>query len=82
MASKQVTVHKHYSVMEAAMVAFCLVLGLSTSARPLYAYADPGTGLMAIQIFGATFAGFLFLIRKRLFDLIARIRNVARRRRD
>jgi hypothetical protein len=60
---------------EVAFAAFCLVIALATSARPLYAYADPGTGLMAIQIVGATFAGFLFFIRKQVFGLFSRLRK-------
>jgi hypothetical protein len=63
-------------IAEVALVAFCLALWLGTSAKPLHAYADPGTGLMAIQILGATFAGFLFLIRKRIVDLFVRIRKM------
>ena len=58
------------------MIAFCLALWLGTSAKPLYAYADPGTGLMAIQILGATFAGFLFFIRRRIIEFFARIRKM------
>jgi hypothetical protein len=67
---------KQHKTAEVALVAFCLALWLGTSTKPLYAYADPGTGLMAIQILGATFAGFLFLIRKRILELFARIRKM------
>lgn len=31
---------------------------------------------MAIQILGSTLAGFLFLTRKRIFDLLVRIRRM------
>lgn len=67
---------KRREIAEAALVAFCLVLWLGTSAKPLYAYADPGSGLMAIQILGATSAGVLFFIRKRIFNLFARFRKL------
>jgi hypothetical protein len=62
--------------LEVISVVFCLAVWLGTSAKPLYAYADPGTGLMAVQILGATLAGFLFFIRRRIFDLFARIRKM------
>jgi hypothetical protein len=72
---------KQRKTAELALVAFCLALWLGTSARPLYAYADPGTGLMAIQILGSTFAGFLLLTRKRVLDLFGRIHKFAVKRR-
>ena len=34
--------------------------------QPAYAYADPGSGLLAVQIIGSSFAGLIFLIRGRL----------------
>jgi hypothetical protein len=76
MPSKQVIMCKQRNIAELALVAFCLAVWLGASTKPLYAYADPGTGLMAIQILGSTLAGFLFLTRKRFFDLIARIRKM------
>ncbi len=67
---------KRRKTLEVALVVSCVAIWLGTSAKALYAYADPGTGLMAIQILGATFAGFLFLIRKRIFDLFAHLRKM------
>jgi hypothetical protein len=75
MMSKQAFMNNRKKTVEVVLIAFCLVLWLGTSTKPLYAYADPGTGLMAIQILGATFAGFLFFIRKQVFGLFARIRK-------
>jgi hypothetical protein len=67
---------KQRKIAELALVAFCLAVWLGASAKPVYAYADPGTGLMAIQILGSTLAGFLFLTRKRVFEWFARIRKM------
>jgi len=67
---------RRYRIAESALIVLCVVLWLGTSAKPLYAYADPGTGLMAIQILGSTFAGILFFIRKRIVALFMRIRRV------
>jgi hypothetical protein len=64
---------KRRKSLEVALALFSIALWLGTSAKPLYAYTDPGTGLMAIQIVGSTFAGFLFLIRKRIINLFGRL---------
>ena len=48
----------------------CLLLIACT--RPAYAYADPGSGLLMVQIGGSMMAGVLFYIRhkiRRLFGL-------------
>ncbi len=34
--------------------------------RPAYAYADPGSGLLLIQIVSSTVAGAVFMLRARL----------------
>ena len=39
---------------------------LSAVTQPACAYVDPGSGLLAFQILSTTFAGVVFLIRKRL----------------
>ena len=49
-----------------------LCLLLIAFARPAYAYADPGSGLLMVQIGGSMVAGVLFYIRhkvRRLFGL-------------
>lgn len=39
---------------------------LCALSKPAYAYVDPGSGLLAFQIVSTTFAGFLFMIRRRI----------------
>ncbi len=42
--------------------------------KPAYGYVDPGSGLLAFQILCTTFAGMIFVLRRRLrsiFDYIA-----------
>ena len=34
--------------------------------KPAYAYVDPGSGLLAFQMLSTTFAGAVFMVRKRL----------------
>jgi hypothetical protein len=75
MQSKMNTVPRRRKLEDAILITVCVALCLGASAKPAYAYADPGSGLMAIQILGSTLAGFIFLTRKRILALIARIRK-------
>jgi len=34
--------------------------------QPAHAYVDPGVGLFAFQIISSTFAGMIFIVRRRL----------------
>ena len=34
--------------------------------EPAWAYVDPGSGVFALQIITSTFAGMIFMLRKRL----------------
>jgi hypothetical protein len=45
---------------------FLMVALFCAFTQPAYAYVDPGSGLLAVQIIGSTFAGLIFLIRGRL----------------
>jgi hypothetical protein len=44
---------------------------LCAIAQPAYAYVDPGSGLLAFQVIGTTFAGVIFMIRKQLRRLLS-----------
>jgi hypothetical protein len=72
-------------VLYCGFVMFSLFVVLNTFARPAYAYVDPGSGLLALQVLGSTFAGMSFLLRKRIrqfFGRFARGRNEAGTGRD
>lgn len=62
----------------------CLLLVIETLAvlcaltQPAYAYVDPGSGLLAVQIVSTTFASMIFLLRRRLRWLIGRISGHSR----
>jgi len=53
-------------------VALWLMIVLASTARPAYAYVDPGTGLLLFQVVGSTFAGIMFLLRKHLRQFFGR----------
>jgi hypothetical protein len=46
---------------------------LCAFAQPAYAYVDPGSGLLAFQIISTTFAGMIFLLRRRLRGFLRHI---------
>jgi hypothetical protein len=51
------------------LTAFQLLVVLCVFAKPAYAYVDPGSGLLAFQIISTTFAGMIFMMRRRLQSL-------------
>lgn len=53
-------------VIDVACCLVWIVFVCNLAARPAYAYVDPGSGLLLIQILGTTIAGATFLIRKRI----------------
>ena len=52
-----------------ALVVVWVFTALCITARPAYAYVDPGSGLFFLQVVGSTLLGFTFLVRKRLSQL-------------
>jgi hypothetical protein len=44
---------------------------LCALAQPAYAYVDPGSGLFAFQIISTSFAGMVFILRRRLRSLFS-----------
>jgi hypothetical protein len=59
-------------VVYCAGIAAWFVLLLNVTCRPAYAYVDPGSGLLFIQVIGSTFAGITFLLRKKIRELFGR----------
>jgi hypothetical protein len=59
-----------------SLYGFCVLLwgliALNSIAKAAYAYVDPGSGLLLIQIIGSTFAGMTFLLRKHIRQFFAR----------
>ncbi|MGA8740546.1 MAG: hypothetical protein WB561_05100 [Terracidiphilus sp.] len=60
------------SSLYAACVVVWLFILLNCTAQPAYAYIDPGSGLLLLQVIGSMFAGFTFVVRKRLRHLFGR----------
>lgn len=45
---------------------------LAAFAKPAYAYIDPGSGLLAVQVGGSMLAGGLFVLRSKIRKLFRR----------
>ena len=61
-------------------VALWLFAVLCLTARPAYAYVDPGSGLFLLQVVSSALIGIPFLIRKRIrqvFERFGKNRRVA-----
>ncbi|HLY41242.1 MAG TPA: hypothetical protein VKR52_08505 [Terracidiphilus sp.] len=61
-------------------VALWLFVVICITARPAYAYVDPGSGLFLLQVVGSTLVGIPFLIRRRIrqvFERFGRNRKIA-----
>lgn len=56
-------------------VAIWLLAVLVVTAKPAYAYVDPGSGLFAIQMIGSTVLGFAYLLRARIRQFFDRFRK-------
>jgi hypothetical protein len=53
-----------------SFTALLILAVISAVAQPAYAYVDPGSGLLAFQILSTTFAGMVFMMRRRLHALL------------
>lgn len=58
-------------VSNAILLAIGFFVLLSVVEKPAYAYVDPGSGLFLLQIMGTTLAGFAFMIRKRIRQMLS-----------
>lgn len=59
------------------LTAFCLASLLLAFQGTAQAYADPGSGLLALQIIGSTLAGIGFYFRQKIGKLLIRRRVAA-----
>jgi hypothetical protein len=54
------------------LMVFQVLAVLCALAQPAYAYVDPGSGFLALQMISTTFAGMIFMARKRLRSFFKR----------
>jgi uncharacterized RDD family membrane protein YckC len=60
------------------LTVFCLCSLLLAFQGTAHAYADPGSGLLALQIIGSTLAGIGFYFRQKIGKFFMRGRNPAK----
>ncbi len=56
-------------VLYATCTVICFFILFNSTAEPAHAYIDPGSGLLVLQILGTTFAGMMFVLRKKIRNL-------------
>lgn len=61
-----------FAAVLGVLMVFQVLAILCALAQPAYAYVDPGSGFLAIQMISTTFAGMIFMARKRLRSLFKR----------
>jgi hypothetical protein len=64
-----------YTALTISLMVIQIVAVLGALARPAYGYTDPGSGLLALQIVSTSFAGVIFLIRRRLRSFFGSMRS-------
>lgn len=57
---------KLYVTLAFSLIVLQTLAVLGAVEKPAYAYVDPGSGLLAFQILSTTFAGFIFILRRRV----------------
>lgn len=68
---------KMYTSARLLLTIFCLASLMLALEGTAHAYADPGSGLLALQIIGSTLAGVGFYFRQKFGRLFARRRGAA-----
>lgn len=56
-----------YAPLALSLMTLQILAVLCAFEQPAHAYVDPGSGLLALQILGTTFAGFIFMVRRRVY---------------
>jgi len=65
--------YRFYSPLDFLLITLQILAVLGALEQPAHAYADPGSGLLAFQILSTTFAGFIFILRRRVHQLFKRM---------
>jgi hypothetical protein len=71
-------VGRRYAVLTVFLFVAQVIALFNAVTQPAYAYVDPGSGLLAFQMMSTTFAGVVFMVRKRLLGLLKTMRSRAK----
>jgi hypothetical protein len=64
---------KLYSLLSGFLFVSQIVAMMCAVERPAYGYVDPGSGLLAVQILSTTFAGMIFILRRKLRSIFGHV---------
>lgn len=62
-----------YMVLSLSLLVCQMLAVIFSFTQPAYAYVDPGSGLFALQIISTTFAGLIFVLRRRFVQFVGRL---------
>lgn len=66
---------RFYAALSQLVLIFEFLALLCALSKPAYGYVDPGSGLFAVQIISTAFAGALFMLRRRLNEVVRQLRG-------
>ncbi len=69
---------KLYSLLSGFLFISQILAIICAVERPAYGYVDPGSGLLAVQILGTTFAGMIFILRRNLRSIFGHVMGYRR----
>lgn len=72
--------HRLCAILDLSLLVIQVLAVLCALAQPAYAYVDPGSGFVALQIISSSFAGVIFLLRKRLRRIIGKWRWLSKQK--
>jgi hypothetical protein len=73
------TLKRAYFALILSLTVLQFVAVLCALSQPSYGYADPGSGLLAIQMISITFAGAIFIVRRQIRTILGKMPLIARR---
>ena len=62
-----------FAILNLSLDALQVIAVLCALTQPAHAYVDPGSGFLAIQMISTTFAGIIFLLRRRFRQFVRKI---------
>jgi hypothetical protein len=68
--AEELQTHTMKKLLQAFSVLFTLAGVLLVSQRPAYAYVDPGSGLLAVQVIGASLVSAGWFLRRKINALL------------
>jgi hypothetical protein len=76
---EQKTLRRVYVALILSLTVLQFAAVLCALSKPAYGYVDPGSGLLAFQMISTTFAGAIFIVRRRIMAILGKMPLLSRR---